>query len=192
MDAIYAGSGELLGMFALIRICDVFVPGTKYYLEDAIKNGWIDTVTINDLLLHKPVIIIPLENNTVQNIFDLEKAEARIALGNPKAAAIGRATQEILRVNGIQIAPLISTPPVNQLLVYVTMNQVDAAIVWQELTENNRQIRVIDIPNNQKSLISSAITIKGVNNPLSEKFNNFLSSQDAKEIFKEMGFEIYP
>ena len=139
VDILYGGAGELFGMLASGRPCDVLIPGAAKYIMDALTNGWVEKDTIRKLVLHKPVIAVPMGNPArIQGLGDLGRKGVRIALGDPKAAAIGRVAKKILIQANIwsTVTPNVEvyTPTVNQLLIYVALGQVDAAIIWEDLT----------------------------------------------------------
>ncbi|MFO7885445.1 MAG: substrate-binding domain-containing protein [Desulfobacteraceae bacterium] len=111
--------------------------------------------------------------------------------------AIGRVAKKILTQNGLwdQVQPNIKTyaPTVNQLLIYVALKQVDAAIIWEDLTswaEDREKIEVVQIPKkeNQIKTIPTAVCTNAPNKALALKFNTYLASREGLEIWEKWGF----
>jgi len=156
-DVHYGNSGEIFACIAAGQPADVFIPGAEKYTNDALKNGWVTKETINKLVLHVPVIAVPKGNPAnISGLTDLGKPGTRVAIGDPKAPAIGRVAKKIFKKNGMtdKINPNIAVfaPTVNQLLIYVSLKQVDAAIIWEDLTawaEGKGKIEVIPIAKEQ-------------------------------------------
>jgi molybdate transport system substrate-binding protein len=195
----YGSSGEIFAGVAAGQPCDVLIPGAEKYTEDALKNGWVIGKTIKKLVLHGPVIAVPNGNPAnVQSLMDLKKPGVRVAIGDPKAPAIGRVAKKILLKAGIwkQVEPNIRVyaPTVNQLLIYVALKQVDAAIIWGDLVtwaEGKGKLDVVPIEkeHNMIKTIPTAVCTKAGNRNLAFKFNDYISSKEGLKIWQKWGFE---
>ncbi|SDN93960.1 molybdate transport system substrate-binding protein [Desulfonauticus submarinus] len=195
----YGSSGELFGMIATGKYCDIFIPGAYKYTQDALKNGWIIQKSIKNLVLHIPVIVVPKGNPAhINTLSDLAKPGIKVALGDPKSPAIGKVSKKLLTNLGIYKEVLKNTkvlaPTVNQLLIYVALKQVDAAIIWQDLTawaENKNKIQIIPISpqNNIIKTIPTAITIACKQKKLAALFNEYISSPEGLKIWEKWGFK---
>ena len=122
----------------------------------------------------------------------------KVALGDPKGPAIGRVAKSILVKNNLweKIQPNIEVyaPTVNQLLIYVALKQVDAAIIWGDLVtwaEGKGKLEVIAIePHyNMIKTIPTAVCTKTGNRDLAFKFNNYIASEAGLKIWQKWGFE---
>lgn len=166
VDVHYGSSGEIFGMVAAGQPCDVLIPGAEKYTMDALKNGWIRKETIRKMVLHLPSIAVPKGNPAdIKGLDDLAREGVRVSIGDPKAPAIGRVAKKMLSKAGLweSVQPNISVlaPTVNQLLIYVALEQVDAAIIWDDLTtwaEGKGKIEVIHI-DKKRNIIK---TIRGI------------------------------
>ncbi len=195
----YGGSGEIFGLVAVGQPCDVFIPGAEKYTFDALKNGWIVKSSIKEIVYHIPVIIVPKGNPAhIKNLFDLAHKNVKIAICDPKSAAMGKVSVKILKKNKIykQVKKNIKVyaPTVNQLLVYVILRQVDAAIVWQDLTKwasSKGKIETISIhrENNVIKTIPAAIMLTSKNKNLSKQFINYITSKEGLNIWQKWGFK---
>ncbi len=194
----YGGAGELMGQLAIGQPGDVFIPGASKYIEDASKNGWIKKKTVRDIVKHIPVIAVAYGNpKRIRTLEDLAQPGMTIALGDPKACAIGRLANAIFLKNSLKdkLAPCVkvSAPTVNQLLLYVTLWQADAAIIWEDMaswSKSRQKLSVIGIPDekNIEKTISTAVIARSRNPEFAQKFNTFVDSDAGHRIWSKWGF----
>jgi molybdate transport system substrate-binding protein len=199
LEVHYGGAGELFGLISMGQPCDVFIPGAAKYAMDALKNGWVLKKSIRRLVRHVPVIAVPKGNPAhITGLMDLAGLDIRVAVGDPKGPAIGKVAKKILVKNGIyeQVKPniVVHTPTVNQLLVYVTLNQVDAAIIWEDLlnwTEAAGKVEAVRIADRRNIIktIPTTVGSQAADNELAFKFNDYISSPEGLAVWKKWGFE---
>ncbi len=192
VNVIYAGSGELLSYLESGK-GDIFIPASDYYMDRALSSGLVVPSTVRVVAYHTPVLVVSKSaQGKVKTIFDLTKERVRVGIGDPKAAAIGKVSVEIFKKAGIwpEVSKniVVKTPTVNQLLIYLTTQQIDASLVWKELTKNLRGVKVIEIPPqyNEIKTVQIAVSKNSKNKKLSEEFENFVLQH--RDIFKEEGF----
>jgi len=195
----YGGSGEIFGMLGTGQCCDVFIPGAEKYTNDAKKNGWIKPGTDQKIVQHIPVIVVPKGNpGNIKSLADMGKKNARITLGDPRACAIGKISKKLLQKNGLydqvkkQIA--VAGPTVNQLLIYVAMNRVQAAIIWEDVVawaEGKGKVEVIQIPekNNIIKTVPCSVTTCSKNPGIAQEFTKYITTDHAMKIWEQWGFK---
>lgn len=196
----YGSSGEIFGMVAAGQPCDVLIPGAARYTMDALRNGWVEKETIRKLVLHVPTIAVPKGNPAkIRSLEDLTRKGVRVAIGDPKAPAIGRVSKKLLTQTQLweKVQPNINVyaPTVNQLLIYVALDQVDAAIIWKDLTrwaEAKGKIEVIDIAPDKNIIktIPTAVCSRTQNRELALQFNTYISTAEGLSIWRKWGFEV--
>jgi len=197
----YGGSGEVFGILQTTCSCDVFIPGAYKYTQDALKEGYIIKNTIKNLTLHIPVIVVPGNNpKHIQTLKDLAKPGVKLVLGDPKATAIGKVAQKILKNSGlwqkVKGNILTFTPTVNQLLIYIATGQADAAIVWEDMTSwAQAKGKIKMVPISKQTIIKTiptAITAcakrHGVFN-LAQSFNSFIATPQSLAVWEKWGFK---
>ncbi len=199
VDVHYGSSGEIFAGVAAGQPCDVLIPGAAKYTEDALKNGWVLEDTIAKLVLHVPLIAVPKGNPAkIRGFMDLTRPNVRVAIGDPKAPAIGRVAKKMLTNAGIwdKVKPNIRVyaPTVNQLLIYVALNQVDAAIIWGDLVtwaEGKGKLEIVRIEKqyNMIKTIPTAVCTKAPHKQLALKFNAYIASPEGMNVWKKWGFE---
>ncbi|HOP61992.1 MAG TPA: molybdate ABC transporter substrate-binding protein [Spirochaetota bacterium] len=199
INAHYGGSGEIFGMIGAGQYCDILIPGAEKYTEDALKNGWVKGDTIKKIVLHEPTIAVPAGNpGKISSLSDLAKPGVKVAIGDPKGPAIGRITKKILEKNKlwdkIQKNVTVKGPTVNQLVIYPALKQVDATIVWKDVTawaKDKEKIEVVQISKKENIIktIPTAVTTKSKNQELALKFNDFITSEEGMKVWQKWGFE---
>ena len=199
VDVHYGSSGEIFGMLAAGQPCDVLIPGAAKYTQDALKNGWVIKETIHNLILHIPVIAVPQKNPAnISGLEDLARSGVKVAIGDPRGPAIGRVTKKMLKKAGLweTVEPNIQVyaPTVNQLLIYVALNQVDAAVIWEDLTawaEGKGKIEVVPIETryNMIKTIPTAVCTQAQHKDTAMAFNTYVASKEGVFIWKKWGFK---
>ncbi|CCK79477.1 molybdate ABC transporter substrate-binding protein [Desulfobacula toluolica] len=199
VDIHYGSSGEIFGMLAAGQPCDVLIPGAAKYTDDALKNGWVIKETIHNLVLHVPVIAVPKGNPAdIRGFEDLARPGIKVAIGDPKAPAIGKVAKKMLTKAGLweKVQPNIEVyaPTVNQLLIYVALKQVDAAVIWGDLTswaEGKGKLEVIPIEAkyNMIKTIPTAVCSKTANMEKAMAFNAYVASKQGGRIWQNWGFK---
>ena len=193
----FAGSHTLLSQLEIVNKGDVFIPGEDYYMEIASTKKLVENPV--PIALHIPVIAVPKGNpKHIASLEDLAKPGIRLGLGDPKAAAIGKTAVDILKKNSLEqqvIKNVVTrTATVNELTVYVSLNQVDAVITWEDnaLTAAEK-MDMVPIPEDQNMIktIPAAVLIRSQQKKPAQQFIDFLLSPPAKEIFKKYGFTPY-
>ena len=166
---------------------------------DAVKNGWIDQSTMKNIVKHVPIIMVPGGNPAgIKVLDDLARPGVKVALCDPKAAAIGKVSKKMLEeanlFEGVKPNVAVFAPTANQLLVYIALGQADAAINWLDVTtwaEGKGKIEVvrIDDARNMIKTIPTAVHVSAVNNPLAIKLNDYIASEEGMAIWEKWGFE---
>jgi len=193
----YAGSNTLLSQMELTQKGDVYMPGATYYFDLARKKGLTDYEQL--ITYHVPVIAVPRGNPAgVTSLDDLAEPEVRVILGDPKAAAIGKVGNEILEKNGIYDSVekniIARSATVNELIIYISMKQADASIIWEDLVANSEKIEIVEIPVEQNIIKTVPIgtLTSSEKKDTAKKFVDFVASSEGKAIFEKHGFTAYP
>lgn len=201
----YGGSGEI---FAKLKMGqgDVFVPGSYYYAEQALKDNFIIPSTLVNITKHIPVIGVPVDNPAnIHNLTDLLEPGFKIAIGDPRACAIGKVAYKIFKKNGLwdnfeekmKRGEVILAPTVNQLLLYLVTGQVKAAIIWEDLatwSQAHGKVEIIEIPPSENIIktIPAAVTVYAEKNgklKIAEEFVEFISSSEGLKVWEKWGFK---
>ncbi|MDR3063223.1 MAG: molybdate ABC transporter substrate-binding protein, partial [Methanobrevibacter sp.] len=192
----YGGSGELFASLETQKTGDIFIPAAYKYMDDAMNNSYMKNSTVKNITKNVPVIVVQAGNpKNITSLKDLERSDVKVGLGESEGPAIGKSSQKILEKNNLTVTPTVTTTTVNQLLTYMISGEIDATIIWEDMTvweEGKGKIEVIEIPENQNSIstIPIGITEFTKDQAASEKFLEFILSDEAKPIWEKWGFEI--
>jgi len=193
----YAGSNTLLSQMELTQKGDVYMPGATYYFDIAKEKGITDYE--QRVAYHVPVIAVPEGNPAgITSLADLAEPGVKVILGDSKAAAIGKLGNKILEENGIYDAVDNNTiargATVNELVVYTSMKQADASIIWEDLVVNSEKMEIVEIPREQNivKIIPIGTLAFSEHRDTARKFVDFVASPEGKAIFEKHGFTAYP
>jgi len=190
----YAGSAHNLSQIELINKGDVYIPGANYYYESANEKGLSNYKL--DVAYHIPVIAVPKENlANINSLTDLSNPNIKIILGDEGATAIGKLSQKIFKENNltekINDNIVAKAATVNELVVYLSMNQADASLIWEDNVLNVEEIKIIPIEESKniiKTIPACTLTCSE-NSEEAKAFVDFIASEEGKNIFEECGFK---
>lgn len=190
----FAGSAQNLSQLQLAGEGDVYMPGALYYYEQAAEKGL--TVYEKHVAYHIPVIAVPKGNPAnIQGLLDLTREDIEIVLGDEKSAAIGKTCQKIFQINNITEEVnrnvIAKAATVNELVVYIVMNQADAAIIWEDNVKGVKDIEIVRIADEKNDIKTIPICVLEFSQKidLAIDFVDFVASQKGKGIFEKHGFK---
>jgi len=192
----FAGSANLLSQMELTGMGDVYMPGATYYFEAAREKGFVSEE--RRVVYHVPLIAVPKGNPAaITCLADLANPGILVELGDPDACAIGKLSNSLLEKNGIKEEVFANvharSATVNELLVQVSMGVADAAIIWENLFEDEK-MDAIAIPKEQnivKVVPIGALTFS--EHPEDAlNFVELVTSEEGKAVFERHGFTTYP
>lgn len=196
INFIFGGSNTLLTQMNLTQMGDVYMPGATAYFDSARKMGLVGNESL--VVYHIPVIAVPKGNPAnITSLADLAKPGVRVALGDNPATAIGQLTDKLLEKNNlladVEKNVVTRSGTVNELLVYISMNQADAAIIWEDLyvPEKMDLVHIPNVNNLVKIVPIGALTVSE-HTTEAEQFTAFVASEEGKTIFTRHGFVTYP
>ncbi|MBL7222533.1 MAG: molybdate ABC transporter substrate-binding protein [Candidatus Brocadiae bacterium] len=188
----YAGSGVLLSRIKASRQGDLYAPGDERYLDRAAELNLIGKRW--SICYFVPVIMVKKGNpKGIQTLADLTKPGLRLALGNPDACAVGKATVQIFEKNKIAVEDyrknlVFPSLTVNELGVQVKTGHCDAAIVWDAIAAQYADSTdVVAIPKEQNiiSHVTIALLKSATQAKAAERFAAFLCSEKSQAILQE-------
>jgi len=190
----YGGSGHLMARILASGRGDLFMPGAFFYIEELDQKGLI--YSFRPVVAHTPVVGVNRERaDLIKSFEDLAKPGIRLALGDPKAMAFGRLASDILKRSGLQEAILknvvVYGVTVKQLALYVARGDVDASIIGRaDAFQFKKDILIVPIPNSffQAETIAIAVLKNSAQRPEALRFQSYMSSPEAVEVFKGFGF----
>ncbi len=193
----YDGSNRLLGQIKLTGKGDIYIAGDADYIDMAKEAGLTDGGKA--LCYFVPVIMLQKGNPlNVKQLSDLIKQDVRLGQADEKAAAVGRVTPEVLKLNGVDREEwnkkiVMETPTVNELGIAIKLKTIDAAVVWNAVASkysDSSDIVTIDPAKNVTPAVSAAVLKFSKNSSLALKFLDYMVSEEGKKILGEEGYTV--
>ena len=191
----YAGSGVILARAREDTSADLFMPGDVYYVDrlHELTGTVVEKTTVSWFV---PCIIVAKGNpKKITALKDFYRDDVRAAVGRPKACQVGRLTVKLLAKSDLDPEALDAKQSltVNELGVWVKMNDVDAAVVWDASAANlGDAVDVIEIPK-ERNIFSHVVlgTLSTSPNPeAAAQFATFLTGPEGQVILHASGFRV--
>ncbi|MHC4602953.1 MAG: substrate-binding domain-containing protein [Planctomycetota bacterium] len=195
----YAGSEVLLSKIKLVQRGDLYMPGDKHYIEQAVREDMI--LSHRPLCYWVPTILVQKGNpKGIRGLEDLLGPGLKLGLGDPDACAIGRISRQIFARNNIawddiKKRVVYQSLTVNELGIQIQTESLDAVIVWDAIARYYSEYGD-EIPIAPEKNVLSTVDV-GVlkftrHRELAEKFVDFAASERGREIFKKHNYSPKP
>ncbi|MGL5065821.1 MAG: molybdate ABC transporter substrate-binding protein [Microcoleus sp.] len=194
----FAASGPLQRQIEQGAPVDVFISAATAQMEALQNKNLILTDTRRNLLTNTLVLIVP-NNSTIglTNFRQLTNSNVRkVSVGEPRSVPAGRYAEELFSKLGIidrVRSKLVYGNSVRNVLGSVESGNADAGVVYvTDAKMNDRIKQIATAPSNLHSPIVYPIAvIKASRKQQSARaYIQFLSSKQARDIFKKYGFGI--
>jgi len=190
----YAGSGQLMASILASGQGDLFMPGSLFHIQKLEKMGRIDS--FKKVVAHTAVVGVNIHKRyLIRSFDDLARPGVRLALGDPKAMALGRTAQDILSRSPLRAAVLknvvVYGATVKQLAMYVSQGDVDASIIGRaDAFQFRDSIRIVPIPQDyfQPETIAIAVLKDSRHLETASQFRDFMASKQGMAVFKHFDF----
>ncbi len=188
----YGGSGTLLSQFRVAKTGDIFIAADEGSVADGQKADVIREVL--PLAKQKPVIGVRAGNpKNIRTIADLLRADVKVALANPDAASISRVSRSVLGDMWTTLAAhaVVMKPTVTEVAADLSLGTVDAAIVWDSVIGQFKDVQAVEVPElSKRSENASATVLAFCMQPASAlHFARYLAAPEkGGAIFKVNGF----
>jgi len=194
----YGGSGKQMVKYQTVQRGDLFMPGSYFYI-DKLKDK-AQVVSDSPVVVHTPVIAVNKKgNHPVKTLEDMTAPGIKLAMGDPKAMALGRTSMDIIKNAGLEKQFLenvvVYGATVNQLSLYVAQGAVDAAIVARANAFMHQDtLDMFEIPAQYYTpdIIGIAVLKTAKDTALAEQFKAFVSSPEGTAYFIQSGFMALP
>ncbi|TKI03505.1 molybdate ABC transporter substrate-binding protein [Martelella alba] len=194
----YGGSGQMAARILATRAGDVFVAGAMPDIETLQRDGAV--ASSQPLAEHAAVLAVNKSaRERITRFDDLAKPGVRIALGDPKAMALGRTAEEILSHSDKREAILANVVTraltMSQLTMYVVNGDVDAAIIGpHDVMKNAGKLVAVPLPPNvyQPEVVGAAVLNSSVHPDDARRFVALLASPQGKAALANAGFPPLP
>jgi molybdate transport system substrate-binding protein len=187
---------------ALARQIEEGAPADIFFSADVAEmhyldaHGRLEPGTARNLLSNQLVIVVPADSKlAVAAPKDLLKpAIKRIALAEPSSVPVGVYSSKYLADEGLweQIKPkIVPVQDVRATLAAVESGNVDAGFVYKTDAAISKKVKVayeVPLAKGPKIMYPAAIVKESPHKRDARFFLNYLSTPDAKAMFKKYGF----
>lgn len=135
----YAGSGCLLSMLTFARSGDLYMPGERYYVDQAKADGHLQ----EDVTAAYFVAVVMVQKGNpkgIHSLQDLAREDVRVGIGHPDSVACGLVARKILEKAGLWDAVKANidargayTGAAMELSNALSLKALDAAINWDAM-----------------------------------------------------------
>jgi molybdate transport system substrate-binding protein len=191
----FGSSGSLQQQIEQGAPVDIFISAANKQMDALESKNLLLTGSRHTLVTNQLVLITPKSEKSINNFQDLTKPEiTKIALGEPRSVPAGQYGEEVLKYYKIldQVkSKIIYGKDVRQILTYIETGNVNAGLVYVTDAKTSQQVRIAaTAPQNSHAPIVYPIAIlKDSKNPnAAQAFEQFLISNQSKNVFKKYGF----
>lgn len=194
VEYVYAGSGQLLSQIESSGKGDLLIVGSEATYDIA-----KDKKQANDSQLvahHTPALAVQKGNpKNIKSLKDLTNENMKVALGDAKANAVGKTAEKIIEKNNLEDIKknvVTTSATVNELVVAISTNQADVAIVTEDSIRLNEDVEMVEIPEEENidQLIPVGTLTSSEHPELAQKLADFIASDEGKAIFEKNGYRI--
>lgn len=191
----YGSSGSLKQQIEQGAPCDIFISAGQSQVDDLDKDGFLISDSVKEFTRNKLALIAP-KDSTLDDINNLVTDKIKhIGIGYPDSVPAGKYADEAL--NSLNLKDkvkekLIFGKDVKEVLAWTSSKNADAGFVYISDTVNNDSIKVIEIideENHSPIIYPVAITKSSKKYEQSKKFEEFLLSEDVKNILNKYGYK---
>ena len=192
----FGGSGSLQTQIEEGAPSDIFMSAAQKQMDTLEEGGYIIKDTRKTLLVNKVVLISPLDSeSSVTSFEELVNPEVEnIGIGDPTSVPVGQYSEEIFTNLDIwdEInAKAVYGSDVRTVLTWVEAGEVDFGLVYATDAASTDKIKVLtEAPEGSHKEVSYPVAvIKSSNNvDAAQAFLDYLSSEEAAEVFVKYGF----
>lgn len=190
----YGGTGTLLSQLQVAKQGDLFIAADDGSLADARKLKLVEEVI--PIVVQHPVIAVKKGNpKNIHALADLMRAEVKFAIANPDSASISKVTRNLLGAQWQDLAAkaAVMKPTVTEVAADAQLGAVDAAIVWDAMVRQFKDLEAVEVPEvaKHRENASAAVLTFCTQPQEALKFARYLAAPErGGKVFKEQGFQL--
>lgn len=194
----FASSGTLQKQIEEGAPVDAFISASLKKMDVLQEKNFIDRNTRKNILKNRLVLIVSKEyKDRISKVEDLLNEGIKLSIGTPESVPAGRyAKQSIVNMGFWDKLEdkIVYAKDVRQVVTYVDNGDVDVGIVYSSDTtimKNSIKKELIKEEYHDGIVYPVAIIKSSEKKDLTKKFVKYLNTEEAKNIFKRYGFNIF-
>jgi molybdate transport system substrate-binding protein len=191
----FGSSGALQQQIEQGAPADIFISAAKKQVDALEQKGLLVAGTRNIIAKNKLVLVVPKNVVGITSFYSLKDAKVKkIAIGEPRSVPAGQYAQQVLEKLKIWTevkSKLVFANNVRQVLASVESGNADAGLVYITDAKISNQVKVVvtaDEKYHSPIIYPLAVVKRSKNINAAKEFSQFLSSDQAKMVFKKYGF----
>ncbi|WP_315079458.1 molybdate ABC transporter substrate-binding protein [uncultured Clostridium sp.] len=191
----YGSSGSLQQQIEQGAPCDIFISAGQSQMKKLDEKNLLLESTKKDLVKNELVLIGP-NSTTITSIEDLKTDKVKkIAAGEPSSVPAGKYADETfnnLNIKSDIESKLVFAKDVKEVLAWSISGNTDVGFVYLSDALNNKDAKIIEtISEESHSPITYPIAIikNTSKQEASKQFEDFLFTDDAKNILEKYGYK---
>jgi molybdate transport system substrate-binding protein len=177
---------------------DVFFSADLEWMDYLDQRKLLKPGSRRDVVLNRLVLIAPADSKVSVKIapgFDLLKAlgsDGKLATGDPDSVPVGKYAHAALEKLGVWdrvSSRIVRAENVRAALAFVARGEAPLGIVYRTDALAEKRVRIVDeFPADSHPAVVYPIALTTHASPQAQKFEDFVSGDAAKAIFKKFGF----
>ena len=191
----FGSSGALQQQIEQGAPADIFISAAKKQVDALEQKGLLVAGTRNIIAKNRLVLVVPKNVVGITSFYSLKDAKVKkIAIGEPRSVPAGQYAQQVLEKLKIWSeikSKLVFANNVRQVLASVESGNADAGLVYITDAKISDKVKVVvtaDEKYHSPIIYPLAVVKRSKNIDAAKEFSQFLSSNQAKSVFKKYGF----
>ncbi|MDB9448955.1 molybdate ABC transporter substrate-binding protein [Dolichospermum circinale] len=191
----FGSSGALQQQIEQGAPADIFISAAKKQVDALEQKGLLVAGTRNIIAKNRLVLVVPKNVVGITSFYGLKDAKVKkIAIGEPRSVPAGQYAQQVLEKLKIWSeikSKLVFANNVRQVLASVESGNADAGLVYITDAKISDKVKVVvtaDEKYHSPIIYPLAVVKRSKNVDAAKEFSQFLSSNQAKTVFKKYGF----
>jgi molybdate transport system substrate-binding protein len=191
----FGSSGALQQQIEQGAPVDIFISAAKKQVDALEQKGLLVAGTQNIIGKNRLVLVVPKNVVGITSFYNLKDAKVKkIAIGEPRSVPAGQYAQQVLEKLKIwnQVKPkLVFANNVRQVLASVETGNAEAGLVYTTDAKISNKVKIVvaaDEKYHSAIIYPLAVLKRSKNVDAAKEFSQFLSSDQAKTVFKKYGF----
>lgn len=190
VQVTYANAAQIQTQINTAKEGDFFIAGSKEEVkpvEDLVQSS-------KDLVQHIPVLAVASGNpKGITGPADLSADGVKFIMGDPESTPIGKIANKVISdfqlKDKINIVANTATAPA--MIIALEAGEADAALVWQENVKSDK-LEIVDSEDMAPyiKIIPAALLSCTADEEAQKAFNEYLDTQEVKDIWIEFGYKI--
>jgi molybdate transport system substrate-binding protein len=191
----FGSSGALQQQIEQGAPADIFISAAKKQVDALEQKGLLVPGTRNIIAKNRLVLVVPKNVVGITSFYSLKDAKVKkIAIGEPRSVPAGQYAQQVLEKLKIWSeikSKLVFANNVRQVLASVESGNADAGLVYITDAKISDKVKVVvtaDEKYHSPIIYPLAVVKRSKNVDAAKELSQFLSSNQAKTVFKKYGF----